>query len=310
MLEASIVASRFAQYLGAAVLFGSSLFFIYALPGSGCGSASANPWAKRLMAASSLLLLVGAIAGLITQTGMLAGSFSEGMKPTNLHAVITQMNFGRSALLRAAIATVLLISTFAQKPSVALWAICVTGGIVACASFAWMGHGAAMEGTAGYIHLLADIAHSLAAAIWVGALVSFMLLVLTRDHSNSENDRVFYHALHGFSGIGSVVVAVLVVTGLINSWFLVGPNRITDFWALPYGQVLLAKITMFIGMLGFAALNRYRLTPRLDRDLTGVAPLLATVSALQRSLLCESAAAFVVLGLVAWLGMLTPASAQ
>jgi putative copper resistance protein D len=58
-------------------------------------------------------------------------------------------------------------------------------------------------------------------------------------------------------------------------------------------------------MLSLAALNRFVLTPRLQRALVGMDPASALV-ALRRSLLVESAAGFSVLILVSWLGTLAP----
>jgi putative copper resistance protein D len=309
VLAAAVIAFRFVQYVGVTILLGSSLFFIYALPKRGPCAASAHRWPKTLLVVGSVLLLVSAIMGLVAQTGLLAGSFSEGLKVANLLAVVTQMSFGWSNIVRAATAAILLLCLIAQKPSSFLWMECAVAGAVVCASLAWMGHGAATEGVAGYVHLVADIAHSLAAALWIGALIAFVFLLLP-SQGKFENDRVLYESLHTFSGVGSAAVAVLIVTGLVNSWFLVGLNRLSDFWMTLYGQVLIAKLFVFVGMLGLAASNRYRLTPGLGYELKSGSSRLNALSALRRSLLLESAAALAVLGLVAWLGTLAPASVR
>jgi putative copper resistance protein D len=97
---------------------------------------------------------------------------------------------------------------------------------------------------------------------------------------------------------------------LINSWFLVGLNRLTDFRTTPYGQVLLAKLAVFFGMLVLAASNRYRWNPKLGDALNSGLPRSKALTALRGSLLSETVAALAVLGLVAWLGTLAPANAQ
>ena len=107
----------------------------------------------------------------------------------------------------------------------------------------------------------------------------------------------------------SIAVALIVLSGLVNSWFLVGPNRLTDFWTTAYGQVLIAKLLAFAGMLGLAASNRYRLTPALGNALGTGTPRDAPLSALWRSLMLETIVAFAVLGLVAWLGTMRPPAA-
>ena len=253
-------------------------------------------------------MLAGSVLGLIAQTGALVGSIRDGFEPANLEAVIRQMNFGIAAIVRAGVAAALLACLTALAPSRLVWVCCAIGGAIVCASFAWMGHGAASEGPAAIVHLAADIIHSLAASVWIGALVAFVFLLLPNRNAD-ESDKALYKALHRFSGIGSAVVALIVLTGLINSWFLVGPDRLVDFWTGAYGQVLLVKLAVFAGMLGLAASNRYRLTPALGDALDVGFSRAPPLSALRRSIALETIAAFVVLGLVAWLGTLAPPTA-
>jgi len=308
VLAAAVIAFRFLQYSGAMILLGSSLFFVYGLPADGPCAALSHRWPRQLLIGGAALLFAAALGGLIAQTGLLAGALSEGFKPDNLVAVMTQMNFGASAVARAAIAAILLIGLVALEPSRGLWLGTAIGGAIVCASLAWMGHGAATEGVAGWIHLASDIGHALAAAVWIGALVAFVLVVLP-DPGDVARDRALFESLKRFSGVGSIAVALIVLTGLVNSWFLVGPDRWNDFWTTLYGQVLLAKLLAFAVMLGFAASNRYRLTPALGQALDENASPGAPLSALRRSLVMETLVAFAVLGLVAWLGTLPPVTA-
>jgi putative copper resistance protein D len=305
VLVTAVIAFRFLQYFGATILLGSSLFFIYGLPDSGSCAASAQRWPKNLLTIGSALLLISAVMGLITQTGLLAGSFNEGLKFANLHAVVTQMNFGWSNIVRTFAAAITLICLVTLKPSASLWAGCAIMGAIVCGSLAWMGHGAATEGVVGHIHLLADIAHSLAAAIWIGALVAFVFC-LRPQGSRPKNDEVLHNSLREFAGKGSAAVAVLIGSGLINSWFMVGINRVADLWTTPYGKVLIGKLVVFLGMLALAASNRYFLTPRLGQAMKTDSSRSDALSALRRSILLETLAALVVLGLVAWLGTLAP----
>jgi putative copper resistance protein D len=108
-------------------------------------------------------------------------------------------------------------------------------------------------------------------------------------------------ALVRFSGAGPAIVVVLIFTGLINSWFLIGPENALSFARSPYGSALAIKIVLFGGMLLLAALNRYRLTPRL-----AAADARSAVAALRLSLAGETALAFLVLCAVALMGTLDP----
>ena len=108
-----------------------------------------------------------------------------------------------------------------------------------------------------------------------------------------------------FSAVGVSVVGVLVASGLVNTWMLVGPTGIGRILTSPYGQLLLAKLGLFGLMLALAAANRYRLTPQLDRALASNTGVHAAAPVI-RSVLAETTLAFLVLVLVSWLGMLSP----
>lgn len=114
-----------------------------------------------------------------------------------------------------------------------------------------------------------------------------------------------HRALEGFAVVGTVVVAVIVATGLINSLFLVGPEHVLQLGASLYGQILIAKLALFAAMLGMATINRYRLSPALGRAL-GSAVEAPTIGRLRKSLLIEGGIALTIFALVGWLGTLSP----
>ncbi|MBL8552868.1 MAG: copper homeostasis membrane protein CopD [Phenylobacterium sp.] len=325
VVEPAVIPLRLAQYGGAAILFGSSLFCLYALP---VGLPPRLPWLRPLLVWSAATLLIASLAGLVAQTIVLAGSVAEGLQPASLSAVVTTMGLGRAAVVRgaaAALALAVLLMSSMRRPALIVTAL---AGGAACGSFGWMGHGGATEGPGGGLHLTADILHALAAGVWVGALVAFLALLSWRRHQDAVRDAALQKALQGFAGVGSVLVATLVATGLINSWFLIGPTRLSGLWTTPYGQLLSLKLVVFLAMLGLAAANRFRLTPDLGLALSNAdfsrgrwtpdlgaplspdGPTETAVRALRRSLLLETSLGFAVLALVAWFGMLAPVSAQ
>lgn len=308
MLDAAVIVLRLLQYGGALILLGSSLFFIYALPREGPGSAAATPWGRRLVAGAGALLATAALVSLPVHAGVLAGAPSEALNPQTLAAVVSGMGLGKAAVIRAFAAVLATGLVLALRPARPGWIAAAVLGSVAVASLAWMGHGAATEGPAGRLHLASDVLHSWAAAVWIGALIPFMLLLRAPQRTAAEA-AALHRALHGFAGVGSLVVAVLILTGLVNGMFLVGPDRIEGMWTTPYGRLLSLKIVLFLGMLGLAAANRYRLTPAYHRALTARADPAAAVAALRRSVMLETAVALAVLGLVAWFGTLAPPAA-
>ena len=97
-------------------------------------------------------------------------------------------------------------------------------------------------------------------------------------------------------------VATLVGSGLINSWFLVGsPSNLV---ATAYGQLLLAKLVLFAGMLGLAIVNRFWLVPALTK---GATESVISAERLRRHVLAEQSIGFLVILIVSVLGTMEPA---
>ena len=187
-----------------------------------------------------------------------------------------------------------------MKPGRLLWAVVSGLGAIGLDALAWAGHGAADEGLAGLAHTTADVIHLLAVGVWLGALLVllFQLFDCTRDVE------ALHRALRGFSGLGSIVVGVILATGLLNCWFLFGIDQVTGLATSPWGRLLLLKVALFAVMLGFAAANRFWLTPRLAAaPATDPRPAL---DALRWSVALESATGLTVLGVFAAIGILSP----
>ena len=308
MTDVLILGSRFVEYSGAMILFGSSLFLLYGRPITSDTKASHPTWTKRLFVGAGLGLLVATATGFVAQTAVLAGSFGAVSDPATLKAALLDMNFGISSLVRLAAGLLAIIGAVCLAPGRHLWVLCAGLGTIACASFAWMGHGAATEGIAGWVHLASDITHLLAAAGWIGALVVFWIL-LAKPARSITGQKALCTSLAAFSGVGTLLVAFIVASGVVNSFYLVGwnPSRII---ATRYGQVLIAKLLLFAVMLALAAANRFRHTPYFAEALLKSEPTTVALLHLRRSVMVESAAAAGVLVLVSWLGTLAPVTAQ
>lgn len=303
MLEASLVAARLLQYAGAMILMGSSLFALYAVPVWPAGRLALA--LRKLLLIFAGTLLLATILGLGAQASVLAGSLSEGLRWETVAAVVTGMSLGKAALVRMLAATPALLVMPMLNSNRALAVTGAIAGVIAVGSLAWMGHAAASEGPVGVVHLMSDLAHVLAAAVWLGALAGFIILLAARPRS-AEMSQAAYTALHGFSGVGAGAVIVLILSGLINSWLLVGPEHIDSFWNTRYGQLLSLKILLFLGMVALAAANRLRLTPALGRAMQAGRSGEPAIAVLTRSIILESSLGVGVLVCVAWLGTLSP----
>lgn len=298
-----IIAVRLALYGVLGSLFGLSAFGLYGLRGGERGDAlPLRPW-----------LAVLAVAGLAlsaVQLALLAASvMGTPAWPVDGEAVgmlLTGSAMGAAWKARmAALLVAGLASIVAAGRGAWLGVVAVAAG-VALSTLAWTGHGAAGEGTPGWVHLVADLLHLLASGAWVGALLGLVLLV-TRpvDRVDATHLTLTHRALHGFGLVGTVVVGAIVVTGLVNAWILVGIGNVPNLGATLYGRLLIAKLALFGVMLGLASLNRFRLTPTFERSIAA-ADHAGALRALRASLAVETACVIVILALVAWLGTLEP----
>lgn len=303
MLDLAVIVLRWLQYSGAVVLLGAPLFLLLSFrPGDDPGLR----WGRPLLIVAALVVAVASLVGLVAQTAIMAGSLSEAIKPESLQFMVSGTALGKALVVRAAAAVMALGLIALLKPGRLMWTLATLAGLVVAGSLAWTGHAGATEGPGGPVHIAADIVHAVAAALWLGSLVAFTKL-LARP-AESDNPAI-YRALHGFSGIGTLAVALLVLTGLVNSWFLVGPSKVWDLGSSPYGQLLIVKLVLFALMLVLAAVNRFRLTPQLGTALDNAEDPQPALEDLRRSVKIEALVGAALLAVVAVLGTLAPPSA-
>lgn len=250
-------------------------------------------------------LLLG-LLGFAMVAASMSGTTLGQLDPAVVKMLLSQTDMGWAFLGRSvALALAFAIAMRGEPVSTRKLVVLASSGAIAVATLAWSGHGAASEGALGLIHLGSDIVHLLAASAWIGALAVLLLLVMPQPSPSIERVHTAHAALAGFSMAGSLIVGLIVATGLINGAFLVGPGNVATLGHSRYGQLLLAKLLLFGGTLGCAALNRYRLTPRLANAAGQGEPAQALV-ALRRSIAVETSLAIAVLGVVSWLETLEP----
>lgn len=222
--------------------------------------------------------------------------------------VLTQTRFGEDWTLRAALVVVLAGSLAVQgltRKHLAGW-IGLLAAAAFVASLAWAGHGAAAEDVPfDAIHLPADILHLLAAGAWLGALLPLVILLAqARRDSSPQAMAVARAATLRFSALGISSVGTLLVTGVVNTWFLSG--SVPALLGTLYGQLLLVKIALFATMIAVASVNQRRLLPRLADVASEAALRLRAVRQLGRNASIEASLGVFVLAVVGIIGVLTP----
>lgn len=295
---------RLALYLALMLLFGVALFALYGLtPGQRTDRTLLNT--PRLLAASALLGLLLSLAALLHLAQVMSGVARVfELHPHLLRMLLLETDVGWSWMLRVA---ALALAGFAawrisHAPTRNTW-LAMLGGALALASLAWSGHGAMDEGPRRYLHLGSDILHLLGAGAWLGALLMFAGLA-AKQAPDALRVQLLARTLKGFEHIGALLVVSLALSGLLNYLLIAGPS-VALLSASTYGVLLSLKLLLFAALLVFAALNRWHLTPLLQRSIEA-GDYRVAVNALRRSLLLELAGAVLIVALVAWLGLLNP----
>jgi putative copper resistance protein D len=257
-------------------------------------------WAALVISMTSgaawLMFLAGEIGGV-----PMTEALSDGL----VWVVLTQTQFGDDWILRLAIASLLaiflLLPAIAPGLRVTINAVCALLAACLAGSLAWAGHAAATEGFDGTIHIASDALHLVAAAAWLGGLWPLAILLgSARRDARPVSIAIAHHATRRFSILGTVSVAVILATGVINTYEVLGPMMFAIDGA--YNRLLLLKVGLFIAMLAIAAVNRLHLTPRLSAG--GVH--LPTMRQLEWNSLAEAGLGLLILGIVAALGRISP----
>jgi putative copper export protein len=289
-----------ALHFAATLLLVGTLFFeaMIVVP---AGVRAAAPvqrlWSWTAWICIVITLLSGA-AWLVILAGSLSGeTIVEAYRSGTAALLLTDTRFGWVWIIRFVL-LLIVVATLRRRrtSSVHEWT-----GLIASASLlttlALPGHSGAKPGIDGAIYLAVDIIHLLAAAVWVGSLLPLALLLNDARRSDDVADRKAARTVvQRFSVFAIGAVAVLAVTGTVNSWNLVG--NFTALFGTAYGLLLVQKLALVAVMIGVATINRYWLTPRMTEP--------GAILMLWRNTVLETGLAALVLIAVGFLGTTPP----
>jgi copper resistance protein D len=308
-IDGPLVVVRGLQFAATAITTGTLIFrAVVAAVASGSATPAAIIVSRQTLRIAWICLAISAASGIIwvlLQAASMSGlPFAEAMTSDVLLTVLNETQFGMVSEIRFALAVVIGVCLAYDRFPPARWlglvlSLGLTGAV------GWTGHAGSTVGETGVLHLAADILHLVAAAIWIGGLVSLALLFAATRRERTEASMSFARdATQAFSSMGIAIVAVIFATGIVNTWILVGSWH--ALIATGYGRLLMLKIALFIVMLLFAAANRLWLTPRLA--LPSSAPQFDARRQLARNSMIEFVLALAIFAIVGLLGTLHPAS--
>jgi putative copper resistance protein D len=296
MMETGLITARFVHYVALAALFGS-----WAYAGFATANVALRRRFGRMAIVSAVVVLLSSVAVLAATIAGLGGDIKF-LGDADLWAtVIGETDFGKIWSVRLVLATCVI--AIAIGWAAGRGAATRTVGLVMAGALvtliAWTGHAAIEEGAAGQVHRLADALHLVAAVVWIGALMP-MLWLLARPNTAPQAAQ----RLTEFHAVGLIAVLTLLVTGAVNSYFLVGtPEALVT---TTYGQLLAAKLGLFAAMAALAARNRFRYAPALAQSVSTGMVSHNSAASLQRSIRGELVLGVLVLAIVAILGSIAP----
>lgn len=272
-MDNALVACRAVHFVSAMLVFGASAFRFYALGGADPTAAAAfDVRLRHPLLVSAILAALSGLAMVPLTGSMMAGSAAAAFDWHTISTVLWQTGFGRVWRCRLLFAA-LLVATCAIRRPPAGYGVALAALLLA--SLGWVGHATIGRGPVSLAHELNQSVHLLAAGVWIGGLLPLaMLVVRARRSGGAAPFALMRQALPQFSHMGYAAVVLVALTGIVNTAILAG--SVDGLTGTPYGRLLLAKIALFLLLVGAAGINRLVLVPRIERDglpLAGTAAL-------------------------------------
>ncbi len=238
----------------------------------------AVPWHGRMGGSERRVRRLGAAAaglgiGIVAVRTVLEpahlSGVAAGIVDPSLQMLVITSGIGAAASLRLTGLTLIAIGVGRNSRGGDVAAI--IGAVACCLSFGLIGHTEASPARALLLPLLT--AHLLLAAFWFGALVPLRMVL------RHETTDIAGAVLADYSRLAVWLVPAIALAGGTMLCVLADPLAAVP--ASGWGRLTLLKLAVFTALMGFAALNKQRLVPRL------AAGDASAVRALRTSIACE-----------------------
>jgi copper transport protein len=272
-------AVRALDYLAIALVVGTLVFLLWVTPPALRGGAfERRAW--RLLCGGLALGAVVSVLGILLQGAQAAGLSLWAALRWSIVSNVLSSRFGwvwgvRAVLLAVSLAAVAL----RHRRVFRVWLVGVGAYLVATPALA--GHASIQSPV--WVFFPADVAHVLAASVWVGgiACVVFALPLATRAVEPTARTGLLVAVLERFSPLALAAVAALALTGVVQAYIEV--RSVSALTHSTYGDLVLLKSGLLGLLIGLGAINRERSLPSLRRLLVAHATPGETGVLLRRS---------------------------
>jgi len=246
LIERGLLYTSFSLYIGI-------LFFHLVIQKSDDQAWRIQSRSQTILRISLLGMLISVLFNLPLQTTINADiSWSEAFNPSLLKETLKLPDFGYMWVIQIILVILLAAATYVALKRGSLssfhaWGIPCIFIVGLLVTKAFTGH--AVGSKYKEITVSMDFLHLLAASLWTGGLASIIFLLPAWNDSRENEKRDwsrYWEAIHRFTPWATTAVLVIFFTGIINSTLFV--PTIHSLFYTSYGQVLLAKTILFVGM--------------------------------------------------------------
>ncbi|SEH70871.1 putative copper resistance protein D [Rhizobium tibeticum] len=288
--DAALILCRFLFDAAAVFLWGASAYLCWVVPADLAAQVSRRLRNWYILA---LLLVIGTTASLLPLRAATIGEgWSDALVPEMMRTILSGTTVGQAWIAQAGATVLLAISRLAPLPFRDRARAIIAGLLLL--SLTISGHAAMNSGALRAPQRLNDGLHLLSGGAWLGALVPVIVILAMLRDARWQNDA--RAALMRFSTAGHVAVAVVIATGIINTFLIIGSPPLN--WRLDYQFLLSVKIVIVFVLVALAITNRYILVPRLARS--------PSLQLLKWATGAEMVLGLAVLGLVSVFGTMPP----
>jgi copper resistance protein D len=213
---------------------------------------------RRLGTLSAALAMLFLCAHYSLEAARMSGDFA-GVLDASLQDLVLRSPTSEALRLRLAGMGLVIVSFRMQGTRGR--AVGVIGSLLAALAFTLMGHTSVSPERPILAPLL--LGHVLIGMFWFGSLVPLWLV------SAREAQATAAALIEAFSRTAVWLVPLLLLAGLLTA-ALLAPGWET--FAQPYGQLLIAKLILFVGLIALAAANKRRFGPGIAQGVPTAAP--------------------------------------
>ncbi|WP_034303652.1 copper resistance D family protein [Herbaspirillum sp. RV1423] len=239
---------------GASFAASGGVFFLAIF--SGRLTEQENASIKNFISVTGVVGIVLSLFRVCIMSAMMTGDVGGLLDGPMLRMVVESTEGPATFLHVAGLLTIVLLVRRSQMRA-GTQLIASFGGVVAVASFALVGHAGevAIAPQIKWLPQLLVSLHLVTVAFWIGAL--WPLHRLTYGDSLPNIAAVS----HRFGQYAAAAVGILLLCGIWLLWIILGTPK--ALWSSEYGTLFVIKMFWVALLLGLAALNKTRLTPRL-----------------------------------------------